>query len=425
MVDRTKLNQYFAELEEQFKIGAISFDELIAKMDAYLETEAPDLLSHIKNHHDRDAHEAVFQEALQEDLFQEALRQPVRQRLADCLMSCRKDQLMYLACLYQDVVIAKYWRKDRIVSALMPHILERFRQRLLYGQLHLIKLMEHVMEWGTRYGDSESLEDLIHWRDMGFLFVFRNKQQHRIDMVIPEDFYELLDDFSADKKQLAFAKESMEYLNYLLALANLYGVFRKKRIKEVWQAHHGTEFDEYRLAKIIDNNEDSLPVVQKKSWYQHVLTMTDSEATVLWTKQAQQAFYMPTKADIAVYSEHLFDVHSPYFIKFFEFLSRRFAEYEVHDIVDVISHELVWGATATDVLEGVRFRNGQGLFDHQPHERKQFIELYSAWYNHFRMWINNGFTPAELSAPKQQKNTTVLPFPNHNNVIQFPKRNKT
>ncbi|OHE26943.1 MAG: hypothetical protein A2Y43_00340 [Tenericutes bacterium GWA2_38_26] len=189
-------------------------------------------------------------------------------------------------------------------------------------------------------------------------------------------------------------KEYSEILNYIISCVNLYGMIHESRFLTIYNRHH-LSHPIQSLPAFSDELLNSNHVYQEKQFFIHEAIYYDREMSKHLKMTNNKPYYQPSRDELLHYLD--------------DFYYEKTAEY--HTLNRLIKTRLVQNNTklADDIMDDIALRGlshaslKYALYEFErrhveikKENMKILIQSIMNFYNHSRMWENNGFTPNEL-----------------------------
>ena len=337
-----------------------------------------------------------FQKELEKINISYAIETKPESNLIEILRSLDPEDLLLTASQWgiKDGFIIK---KERIIKRLLEFILNRRRiEEILVCTrsggydlfLNLIDrdyIQDNTLPYGT-YG---------YLMDKGIIYSFYDKG--RIFFNIPDEIKKVFKDI--DKIQLdKIIKRYQLVYEYIMAFINLYGVFRKDMLVEIFNSQNDEEISLEEFEMIFNKH-----LMRQQPFYEYDEYVINHyfddenliEMEILLEKTTDLPYYIPDSKNILKYADGSYLETTPQMKALKDFIidnmrvNEELAGYLVDDIEVVCSLE--------DTMQDIVYEfERRGIFFESMEQLNSLIPFVEDMYRNVRIWPNGGHTYAEI-----------------------------
>lgn len=312
--------------------------------------------------------------------------------LKECLQLYWGYRLLELAQIH-GLQVAEGTSDADIIEQLIPKMLDNFPKDVEYLNETEWLFLNSVKQNPDKEMDDVEKKQYVTLKWLGYVYLF-NHDGH-IYPVVPRELLSLLpQSYSEEYKQRV--EHNQRLFTYTLALINLYGVYRVEQLVDVWNMYNKDKITVEDARKYIDAMEKR----QGDFWYDKgyvVSRLIEDEKQYLGLIKNSSRFpyFLPTKSDIAFYSNNEQSMSSTYFKKIEEFIRSKNA-LDDNDIDDLLYG--IFGACQLDLPFEiiVDMLKDSGIEFTDEDEINEFIRMLRVASNNTRKWILRGHMPLEL-----------------------------
>lgn len=342
--------------------------------------------------------------------------------LEACLVKYTKPRLKAILDVYGEKMPAsakKQEMADKAEEVIKADVIRYFAEE---GKGEM-DAMADLCDNGLVLNSAEDLAPVKNIFDRGFAFIASAGET--AEVFVPENIKYILlagmetksaapaetaaqPEVEAKPADMNRTEEEAEVIKYAKALANIYGVFPAKQLKEVWDFNHrrGIAPKDVIAALEKSGKEDGFYVASPYV-VSNLLPGIDQYYAVLDKHEKSEIFYYATEEDIEAYENGpVYDGTQEYvFLK--SFIERKM---ENPEGIDAFMEELfflcVRDAAPGEVIE---FVETKGVKFADLDEFNKFVSLYTEWFYTVRVWACKGYKPAELRVERMQNRSFKLP----------------
>ncbi|NLL07129.1 MAG: zinc chelation protein SecC [Clostridiaceae bacterium] len=298
-----------------------------------------------------------------------------------------------------------------IVDQLMPKMLDNFLKDVEYLNEAEWAFLNKIKQNPNKEMDDIEKEQYITLKWLGYVYLFNN--DGHIYPIIPNELSNLL--HQLDKEEIKLRVEFNQRLfSYTFALTNLYGVYRIEQLVDVWNMYNKDKINVETAKDYID----AVKMRQADFWYDNGYVISrllkDEKHYLGMLKKASRCpYFMPTKSDIAFYSNYENSMSSTHCKNVEEFIKKKntFDEGEAADLIYD-----VFGACKLDIPLDliVDMLKESGLEFSDEGEKNELMRVLRVLSNNTRKWVLRGHMPSELTknppiTPTKQQQTKSTP----------------
>ena len=201
-------------------------------------------------------------------------------------------------------------------------------------------------------------------------------------------------------------------VDYAISLTHLYGLVHKQKVIDIYNQQNSRKVTLTDLEKVIDEYNDNLTnsfaIDYGNYLVQEAIYLFD-EFDLYFSKQQNKPNYIPSKTELLKYRDPYYFEKSIEYVALRKYIERNFflgKRYQAEEICSDIHLACQTDFSMDDVF--YQFERRKITFENER-QMTEVVELVLDLANNVRLWENNGFTPAELSA-KMRQNTPVNVF---------------
>ena len=337
-----------------------------------------------------------------------------------CLAKYTKPRLKAILDVFGEKVASsakKQEMADKVEEVIKANVISYFEGE---GKDDLTA-MTGLCDDGLTVTSVEELEKVKNIVDRGFAFGVA--EGDAVEIFVPENIkYILLAGFETEstvpgeKREVEVevkaadmdrTDEEKELLRYAKALANIYGVFPAKQLKEVWDFNHRRGVAPNDVIKALNKagSEDGF-YIASGNIVSNLLPTVDHYFAVLDKHEKDDIFYYATEEDINAYENGpiIDGAQEYYFLR--SFIARKVDEETATAIMKDLFLLCTRDATPGDI---VNFLSKQNIEFADLEEFNKFASLYTEWFYGLRIWACKGYKPAELRMERMQNRSFKLP----------------
>lgn len=191
-----------------------------------------------------------------------------------------------------------------------------------------------------------------------------------------------------------------QLIEYIIALANLYGMVNKEIVVEIYNSQNEEQITMEEVEKQLKNPSQILEnsfIYPHKNYFVHEAILEFNEFDLMLSEKANKPHYVPNKKELLNYVDELYFEKSKeyknllnYIRKNFSNISRNEIEEIAEEIHDICQFEF-------NLQQIFNFLGRKGIEFESEESFQEFAQLVIELSNNTRLWENNGFTPNELS----------------------------
>ena len=324
--------------------------------------------------------------------------------LVELLQLNKKDTMLVIA-ENQAAEVRKSHTKAKIAADLAKHIQDNFLQQANNFRSKTMKDIEQVTEQNDSTSVNLSLEQIASLSELasqGYLYIHK-KEETPMAISVASELSEQIKGLKKDPLKQETLKTNQKLVDYIVALAHIYGVYSIEQLITVWQT--------YQTDKLpIENLMERLPQIvanqtgiqwNKTVIYDHSFS-DEQEAVSFYDQLASRKipYIMPTEKELAFYAEHTFNKQSPHYLNLHHFIQLRGYDQKTEDnIMAEIDRAVLFGTRLEEVYESLA---KIGLLFSKEEDVIVFVQLFQELSNGIRKWSYRGWTPDELNALQEE-----------------------
>ncbi len=342
--------------------------------------------------------------------------------LEACLVKYTKPRLKAILDIYGEKVSAaakKQEMVDRAEEVIKADIIRYFAEE---GKIEM-EVMADLCDNGLVLNSAEDINPIKNIIDRGFAYI--TSADETAEVFVPENIkYILLAgmettsaaplehsselEVEAKTADMNRTEEEAEVIKYAKALANIYGVFPAKQLKEVWDFNHRRGIAPKDVIAALDKagKEDGFYVASPYV-VSNLLPSIEQYYAVLDKHEKSETFYYASEDDIEAYENGPIYTGTQEYIFLKSFIQRKM---ENPESIDAFMEELfllcVRDAAPNEVIEFVETKDIKFA---DLEEFNKFVSLYTEWFYTVRVWACKGYKPAELRVERMQNRSFKLP----------------
>lgn len=280
-----------------------------------------------------------------------------------------------------------------IIDQLMPKMMDNFLNDVEYLNEAEWTFLNKVKQNFNKEMDDVEKEQYVTIKWLGYFYLF-NHDGH-IYPIVPKELMTLLP--QSDNEEIKHRVERNQRLfSYTFALTNLYGVYRVEQLVDVWNMYNREKINVEGAKEYID----IMKMRQADFWYDNGYVISrllkDEKHYLGMLKRASRCpYFMPTKSDMAFYSNYENSMASTYCKNVEEFIKNKntIEESEIGDLIYDI-----FGACKLDIPLDVILGmvNECGIEFSDEGEKDEFMRVLRVLSNNTRKWVLRGHMPSEL-----------------------------
>ncbi|MBR5228835.1 MAG: SEC-C domain-containing protein [Firmicutes bacterium] len=275
---------------------------------------------------------------------------------------------------------------------------------------------------GLTIDSAEAFAPVQNLYDRGFAFVVA--EGDAAEVFVPENVKFILDAGFETKSSIPApsvdaeapvveadmnrTEEEAELLRYAKALANIYGVYPAKQLKEVWDYNHRRGIAPNDVIKAISKagTTDGF-YVGSGNIVSNLLPTVDEYFAVLDKHESTDIFFYATEDDINLYENGPVMDAAPEYFYLRSFLGRKTENEEA--ATELMKKLFLLCARDAGPNEVVAFMEKQNITFVDLEEFNKFVSLYTEWLYTLRIWACKGHKPAELRVERMVNRSFKLP----------------
>ncbi|NLW11853.1 MAG: hypothetical protein GX028_07555 [Clostridiaceae bacterium] len=218
---------------------------------------------------------------------------------------------------------------------------------------------------------------------------------------------------------------------YIVAMTNLYGMFHKNKLVEIYNSQNEEQISISDVDKYIsehEGNQMSKYVELYKGHFAHECIVEFDEFDSLLAPKSNKPYYVPEKQELLKYVDDFYFEKTKEYMALNNYVKVKLVNGDQVK-ADAICEEIQGSSHVEfdmqDILSSLRTWDVELSGIDQLNE---FIGLVSEFVNNMRIWENNGFTPREIFNKYEKHNMKPLPRgpfdPDATNVIDMITRKK-
>ncbi|HOP99830.1 MAG TPA: SEC-C metal-binding domain-containing protein [Acetivibrio clariflavus] len=312
--------------------------------------------------------------------------------LKECLQLYWGYRLLELAQIH-GLQVDEGTSDSDIIEQLIPKMLDNFPSDVEY-----LNETEWLFLNKVKQNPNEEMNDIekkqyatLKW--LGYVYLF-NHNGH-IYPVIPKDLLNLLpQSYSEEFERRVEHKQKL--FTYTLALVNLYGVYRIEQLVDVWNMYNKEKVTVEEAQKYVNEIDKR----QGYFWYNKgyiVSNLIENEIQylALLKNSYRCPYFLPTKSDIAFYSDIEQLLSSSYIKKIEEFIGSKdnLDENEKEDLLYDIFGVFQLDLSLEVVIDMLK---DMGIEFNDEDETEEFMRLLRVASDNTRKWGLRGHMPVEL-----------------------------
>ncbi len=292
-----------------------------------------------------------------------------------------------------------------IIDKLMPQMLKNFANDLVYLNEDELLFVNKIKENLNKQMDDVENKQYATLKWLGYAYLF-NFDGH-IYPVIPDELLPLIPDIN-DEEFKKKAEHNQKLLSYTLALTNLYGVYRVEQLVDIWNMFNKEKVSIDEVREYID----VMSLRQANFWYDrgHIVSTMLADANeyyALMKKASLNPYFVPTKSDIAFYSDNKNEYSSIYLNKIKDFIKSKniLDDSQLDDLIPEIADACKMDKNPNEIIAMVN----ESDVELNEQETNEFLRLLMTLSNSTRKWVLRGHMPSELV--KKPGRPPVMPLP--------------
>jgi uncharacterized protein YecA (UPF0149 family) len=335
---------------------------------------------------------------LEQTNIQHAIVGDVVTDFAELLNNLSKARLAALASTYKLPGRSKM-KKDELASALLELITDKDKLAsvLLRTESKEWELFQSLLQNPIQHNNYVIYSDYYFLMEHGLVFTYFT--DNKLQIIIPDQVltaYKALD-------QEQFQHTHDRYLtihNYLLALTNLYGMFKPAVLFEIFNEQNEVELSEEELQAALEFFfvREQIFVMKDEYIVDSALLMeeTEREFKDLQSDTRNKPYFAPTREELLKYADDSYFEVTQQLTALKNYLAKELCsdaemlEYLIDDIQLACSLE----SSLQEIVYEFEKRNIQF---HNKEQAQKVMALIADVYNHTRLWSNCGHTPTEMS----------------------------
>ncbi len=328
-----------------------------------------------------------------------AIKMVARTGLTDILLALTKEKLSYLASVYELPGRSKM-NKPELATSLFGCItdIDNIEDILLIADPKELQLLATLLDTTCLKDGGIVPGDYLYLMKRGLLFSFYYNDE--LIFVAPD---EIKDVYKRINKN-AFNKKRERYqliYSYILALANLYGIYKPQLLLEIFNAQNSEKLDDMELMQIY-----WCFCQRQQIFFMHGAyiasdyfqdTDTDDEFKELDSKYEKVSHYIPEKEELLKYKDDMYYEATAQLTALRKHILHNICNDEelVDELVDDIQLQcsLSWSFSMQDIFfeferRNIQFKNKKTI--------DELLPYITDVINNTRLWVNGGHTPAEM-----------------------------
>jgi len=188
-------------------------------------------------------------------------------------------------------------------------------------------------------------------------------------------------------------------IDYIISLTNLYGLYTKEKLIEIYNFQNEIKIDITILNEIISENrlllEKNFTYVEGNYFASESIAEFD-EIELYISKKGDKPYYIPEKEELLKYKDNLYFEETEEYHELISFFKKNIIKDDderMFMICEEIQSHCQFEFSLKEIFEYFTFENIS--FKNQK-EVEKLIEIIAKLANNTRIWENNGFTPREI-----------------------------
>ncbi len=336
-----------------------------------------------------------FAEEMEKINISNALKAKPSTSLLQVLKSLKREELLSMAKEWELLFRLKP-NKGRVISRLLKFILntERIENALLISEPNEYEFFLWLMEEEYIQESTITMGRYGYLMDQGIIFLFYDGK--RLTFLIPGDIKEAVRGIDKTRFEPMLNRHQAVY-KYISALTNLYGVFSREKLIEIFNHYNKQKLDMDEFSEIYENL-----CSREQTFYEYDKYIVDDyfdednfdELEGLLEKTYGLPYYFPSEKIISLYAQDRFEM-TPQLKALRDFAANnmcsdeQMVEYLVDDVELLCSME-------EPVKNIINEFERRGIYFKDMEQFKLAMALISDVYDHVRTWSNRGHTYAEI-----------------------------
>lgn len=324
--------------------------------------------------------------------------------LVELLQLNKKDTMLAIA-KNQAAEVKKSHTKAKIAADLAEHIQNNFLQQANDFRSKTMEDIQRVTDQNDSTSINFSLEQITALRELasqGYLYIHK-KAETPIAISVPLELSEQINELKKDPLKQEALKMNQKLVDYIVALAHVYGVYSIEQLIKVWQTYQTNQLSiedlMERLPQIVANQTD----IQWNKTVIYDSSFSNEQAAVsCYDKLASRKipYAMPTEKELAFYADHTIDKQSPHYLNIHHFIQLRgYDQSTQNNIMAEIDRTVLFGTRLEEAYESLAKK---GLLFSKEEDVIVFVQLFQELSNGIRKWSYRGWTPDELNAIQEE-----------------------
>ncbi len=336
-----------------------------------------------------------FAEEMEKINISNALKAKPSTSLLQVLKSLKREELLSMAKEWELLFRLKP-NKGRVISRLLKFILntERIENALLISEPNEYEFFLWLMEEEYIQESTITMGRYGYLMDQGIIFLFYDGKS--LTFLIPGDIKEAVRGIDKTRFEPMLNRHQAVY-KYISALTNLYGVFSREKLIEIFNHYNKQKLDMDEFSEIYENL-----CSREQTFYEYDKYIVDDyfdednfdELEGLLEKTYGLPYYFPSEKIISLYAQDRFEM-TPQLKALRDFAANnmcsdeQMVEYLVDDVELLCSME-------EPVKNIINEFERRGIYFKDMEQFKLAMALISDVYDHVRTWSNRGHTYAEI-----------------------------
>jgi hypothetical protein len=267
------------------------------------------------------------------------------------------------------------------------------------------KTMQAVISDGMTLTDPSGLSEIQDFLDRGFVYLAADGDAAKVTVPVNiRAIMELVDEKESDsepyqgfvrKTSFERSEQEAEIIRYAAALANIYGVYPDRQLKEAWDFNHqrAVSPNDIRQAMVKSGDEDGF-YINDAYVVSNLLKNVEDYINVLASMRYSDIYYYPSDEVIDEFADGPVYKAAPeyYFLRSY-FTAKLGSEEKAEEFLAKLFLICTRDAAEEEVLT---FMENEGVKFDSDEDRSRFLYLYTCWFYELRAWSCKGYKPSEL-----------------------------
>jgi len=199
---------------------------------------------------------------------------------------------------------------------------------------------------------------------------------------------------------------------YIIALANLYGVVHKEKVMEIYNSQNTDKVSLKEIDEMLKNPPEELEeyfVYTEGEYFLHDGVLHGEDLEEILKKQKGKPHYVPHKEELLKYMDEGYFEKTKEYKALREYLRKNFLQDDPERVEELLEEAHGILHAGPDVGQVLNTFNYLGIECKDMDQVNELTRLLTALANNIRIWENNGHTPEEISRKFEKPNMKPLP----------------